>query len=33
LNRSEPLWPQGLHNVYLYYLDGMQTKKIAGGGS
>jgi hypothetical protein len=30
LNRPEPLWPHGLHNVYLYRLEGMQTKKIAG---
>ena len=30
LNRRELLWPLGLHNVFLYRLDGMQTKKIAG---
>jgi hypothetical protein len=30
LNRAESLWPRGLHNVYLYRLEGTQTKKIAG---
>jgi hypothetical protein len=30
LNRTEPLWTGGLHNVYLYRLEGMQTKRIPG---
>src|SRR5215211_7872182 len=30
LNRNESLWTGGLHNVFLYRLEGMQTKKIAG---
>jgi hypothetical protein len=30
LNRNETLWTGGLHHVYLYRLDGLQTKKIAG---
>jgi hypothetical protein len=29
LNRSEDLWPHGLHSVYLYRLEGLQTKRIA----
>jgi hypothetical protein len=31
LNRPGPLWTGGLHQVYLYRLEGFQTKKIAGG--
>jgi hypothetical protein len=30
LNRSEPLWTGGLHNVYVYRLEGLQTKRIPG---
>ncbi|HKQ70805.1 MAG TPA: hypothetical protein VJT73_15770 [Polyangiaceae bacterium] len=30
LNRREPLWNGGLHQVYFYRLDGLQTKRITG---
>jgi hypothetical protein len=30
LNREGTLWSGGLHQVYLYRLEGFQTKKIAG---
>ena len=30
LNQTRSLWTQGLHNIYIYRLEGMQTKKIAG---
>jgi hypothetical protein len=30
LNRQGALWSGGLHQVYLYRLEGFQTKKIAG---
>jgi hypothetical protein len=31
LNREGTLWTGGLHQVYLYRMEGVQTKKIAGG--
>jgi hypothetical protein len=30
LNRTEPLWTGGLHNVYIYRLEGLQTKRVPG---
>jgi hypothetical protein len=30
LNQTRSLWTQGLHNIYIYRLEGMQTKRIAG---
>jgi hypothetical protein len=30
LNRSESLWTGGLHDVHIYRLEGVQTRRIAG---
>ena len=30
LNRGEPLWTGGIREVYLYRLDGLQKRRIAG---